>query len=173
MHTHAASWFDLAPQMNQLLLSSRINGQPIDLGSLECEYNPLDLDTFAMDNAGTEKELIGRTYVGVDGYCPFAVYLGSLGYCLELALRPGVQHSTSEREYNLERALPMAASLVSKPLLVRADSGFCFAKLMQETTSQAQTLQREIAFIIKWNPRTSPRWKPSLQKGWLMPAHRG
>jgi hypothetical protein len=25
----------------------------------------------------------------VDGYCPFAVYLGSLGYCLEFALRPG------------------------------------------------------------------------------------
>ncbi len=29
MDTHAASWFDLAPQMNQLLLSSRINGQSI------------------------------------------------------------------------------------------------------------------------------------------------
>jgi len=91
MDTHAASWFDLALQMNQLLLSSRINGQHIDFGSLECGNTPLDLDTFAMDNAGTQKELIGRTYAGVDGYCPFAVYLGSLGYCLELALRPGVQ----------------------------------------------------------------------------------
>jgi hypothetical protein len=156
MDIHAASWFDLAPQMNQLLLSSRINGQPIDFGSLECGYTPLDLDTFAMDNGGTKKELVGRTYAGVDGYCPFAVYLGSLGYCLELALRPGVQHSASESEYNLERALPMAASLVSTPLLVRADSGFCSAKLMQEITAQAQTLQREIAFIIKWNPRKSP-----------------
>jgi hypothetical protein len=44
----------------------------------------------------------------VDGYCPFAVYLGSLGYCLELALRPGVQHSAAESQYNFERALPMA-----------------------------------------------------------------
>ena len=41
----------------------------------------------------TKKELVGRTYAGVEGYCPFADYLGSLGYCLELALRPGVQHS--------------------------------------------------------------------------------
>ena len=107
MDTHAASWFDRAPQMNQLLLSSRINGQPMDFVSLACGYT-------------------------------------------------GVQHSASESEYNLERALPMAASLVSTPLLVRADSGFCSAKLMQEITAQAQTLQREIAFIIKWNPRKSP-----------------
>ena len=66
MDTHAASWFDLAPQMNQLLLSSRINGQPIDFGSLQCGYTPLDLDTFAMDNGGTKKELVGRTYAGVE-----------------------------------------------------------------------------------------------------------
>jgi hypothetical protein len=156
MDTHAASWFELAPQMNQALLSSRINGQPIDFGALACGYTPVDLDTFAMDNGGTQKELVGRTYAGVDGYCPFAVYLGSLGYCLELALRPGVQHSAAESEYNFERALPMAASLVATPLLVRADSGFCSLKLMQEITAQAGALNREIAFIIKWNPRRAP-----------------
>ena len=156
MDAHAASWFELAPKMNQLLLSSRINGQPIDFGALDCGYTPVDLDTFAMDNGDTKKELVGRTYAGVDGYCPFAVYLGSLGYCLELALRPGVQHSASESEYNFERALPMAASLVSTPLLVRADSGFCSLKLMQSINAQASALQRDIAFIIKWNPRKSP-----------------
>ena len=156
MDTHAASWFELAPQMNQLLLSSRINGQAIDFGALSCGYTPVDLDTFAMDNGDTKKEMVGRTYAGVDGYCPFAVYLGSLGYCLELALRPGVQHSAAESEYNFERALPMAASLVITPLLVRADSGFCSLKLMQSIAAQAHLAAREIAFIIKWNPRTSP-----------------
>ena len=156
MDTHAASWFELAPQMNQLLLGSRINGKAIEFGSLECGYTPVDLDTFAMDNGGTKKELVGRTYAGVDGYCPFAVYLGRLGYCLELALRPGVQHSAAESEYNFERALPMAASLVTTPLLVRADSGFCSVKLMQSITAQAHLLARETAFIIKWNPRTAP-----------------
>ena len=64
-----------------------------------------------MDNSNTHKELVGRTYAGVDGYCPLAVYLGRLGYCLEFALRPGVQHSACESEYNLERALPLALSL--------------------------------------------------------------
>ncbi|MDB5940011.1 MAG: hypothetical protein JWP77_2375, partial [Polaromonas sp.] len=59
----------------------------------------------------------------VDGYCPLAVYLGRLGYCLELALRPGVQHSACESEYNLERALPLAASLVKGPLPVACRCG--------------------------------------------------
>ena len=156
LDANAASWFDLAAQLNRALLGSRIAGKPIDFGALPCGYTPVDLDTFAMDNSGTAKELVGRTYAGVDGYCPFAVYLGSLGYCLELALRPGVQHSALESEYNFERALPMAAGLVTGALLVRADSGFCSTRLMQEITAQAGALQREIAFIIKWNPRRSP-----------------
>lgn len=154
--THAASWFDLAADLNHKLLGSRVSGKAIDFGSLDCGYTPVDLDTFAMDNSGTKKELVGRTYAGVDGYCPLAVYLGRLGYCLELALRPGVQHSALESEYNFERALPMAASLVAGPLLVRADSGFCSLKLMQEITAQAKIASREMAFIIKWNPRRAP-----------------
>jgi hypothetical protein len=156
LDANASDWFDLVPQMNQKLLASRINGQFIEFGALVCGYTPVDLDTFAMDNSSTKKELVGRTYAGVDGYCPFAVYLGSLGYCLELTLRPGVQQSAAQSQYNIERALPMAASLVSSPLLVRADSGFCSLKLMQEVTRQASELKGEIAFIIKWNPRRSP-----------------
>jgi len=153
---HAASWFDLAAQLNHKLLASTVNGKAIDFGALACGYTPVDLDTFAMDNSSTKKELVGRTYAGVDGYCPFAVYLGGLGYCLELALRPGVQHSASESQYNFERALPMAASLVAGSMLVRADSGFCSLKLFQEITAQADALGREIAFLIKWNPRRAP-----------------
>ena len=107
----------------------------IDFWALSCGYPPVNLDTFAMENGGTKKVSVGRTYAGVDGYCPCAVYLGSLGYCLELALRPGVQHSASESEYNFERALPMADSMVPTPLRVRADTGFCSAKLVQEITT--------------------------------------
>jgi len=50
----------------------------------------------------------------------------------------------------------MAAGLVPGALLVRADSGFYSAKLMQEITAQAFELKREIVFIIKWNPRRAP-----------------
>ena len=84
LDANASDWFDLVHQLNEKLLQSRLNGKPIDFGALDCGYTPVDLDTFAMDNSFTKKELVGRTYAGVDGYCPFAVYLGSLGYCLEL-----------------------------------------------------------------------------------------
>lgn len=108
----AQQWFDLIHQINNQLLSQRIAGKPIDFGALDCGYTPVDLDAFAMDNSSTKKELVGRTCAGVDGYCPFAVYLGSLGYCLELALRPGVQHSAAESEYNFGRNLPMPARII-------------------------------------------------------------
>jgi Transposase DDE domain group 1 len=56
----------------------------------------------------------------------------------------------------LERVLPMAAQLTPLPLLFRADSGLCSAKIMQEVSTQAKALEREIALIIKWNPRSTP-----------------
>ena len=156
LDTCAGDWFELAEQVNQKLLASRIGGKPIEFGALPCGYTPIDLDTFAMDNAGTKKELVGRTYAGVDGYCPLAVYLGTLGYCLELTLRAGVQHSALETEYSIERVLPMAAGLTRSALLVRADSGFCSLKLMRAVAEQAKALSRRIDLIVKWNPRGTP-----------------
>ena len=156
LDSHASSWFDLVDGINAAVLGMKIGGKPIDVGVLPCGYVPLDVDTFAMDNSGTAKELVGRTYAGVDGYCPLAAYLGTQGFCLELALRPGTQHSASETEYNIERVLPLAARVCSAPLLFRADSGFDSAKLMCAIGQQAQALAREVAFIIKWNPRTTP-----------------
>jgi hypothetical protein len=156
MDSHAPSWFELASQFNLALLSAHYATGPLDFGALPCGYMPVDWDTFVMNNSGTQKEAVGRTYQGVDGYTPCATYLGSLGYCLELALRPGVQHSALETDLNLERVLPMAAQLTQLPLLFRADSGLCSLKVMQEVCSQAAALSREIAFIIKWNPRKTP-----------------
>lgn len=117
-YSFAAQRFDQIPQINHKLLSQRVAGKPSDFGALDCGYTPIDLDTFAMNNSFTKKELVGRTYAGMDGYRPFAVYLGSVGYCLELALRPGVQLSALESEYNFERFLPMASSLLAGSLLV-------------------------------------------------------
>lgn len=156
MDTHAQSWFTLVDEFNEALLSLKAAGFTLDFGALPCGYMPIDWDTFVMNNEGSKKEAVGRTYQGVDGYTPSATYLGSLGYCLELALRPGVQHSALETEVNLQCVLPMATRLTPMPLLFRADSGLCSLKVMQEIHSQAQALNREIAFIIKWNPRSAP-----------------
>lgn len=164
MNAHAVDWFDLASSINEALLGSRFAGQPVDFGRLPSGHTPLDIDTFAMNNSGTKKELVGRTYAGVDGYCPIASYLGTAGFCLELALRPGVQHSARETEYDLQRVLPMAARLVPTPILVRADSGFCSKALMQEIAEQGRALGRRLDFLIKWNRRSAPVESIARQK---------
>ena len=159
LDTHAPAWFDLIDDINTAVLSLKLEGQPIDFGALPCAYVPLDIDTFAMDQSGTAKEHVGCTYAGVDGYCPLVAYLGTQGFCLEFALRPGTQHSASETEYNIERLLPLAAKVTAAaqpPLLLRADSGFDSAKLMCAIARQAKALQREVAWLIKWNPRSTP-----------------
>ena len=52
-----------------------------------------------MDNSGTKKEWVSRTYQGVDGYTPIAAYLGNEGWCVALELRPGSQHCALETHY--------------------------------------------------------------------------
>ena len=135
MDARAEDLFDFLPPLIETLLA----GARPDYGVLPCGWLPLDVDTFAMDNGDTTKDGVGRTYTGVDGYCPLAAYLGSYGFCLELALRPGVQHSASETQFNFERVIPMAQRLSAAgpkaPILVRLDSGFDSAALMREMDS--------------------------------------
>ena len=155
MDARAVELFDFVPSMIETLLA----GQRPDYGVLPCGWLPLDVDTFAMDNGGTAKEGVGRTYAGVDGYCPLAAYLGSHGFCLELALRPGVQHSASETDFNLQRVIPMAQRLSAAgpkaPILARLDSGFDSARLMRGIESCNRSGLPQVDWLIKWNPRTT------------------
>lgn len=113
---------------------------------------PVDVDVFVMDNSDSHKEGIGYTYAKVVGYAPIAAYVGREGYLLELSLREGSQHSAKETEYSLERVLPLARSLTAAPLLVRMDSGFDSARLIEELARQNAALGA-VDWIIKWNPR--------------------
>lgn len=155
MDARAVDLFDYIAPMTETLLGS----QRPDYGVLACGWLPLDVDTFAMDNGGTSKEGVGRTYAGVDGYCPLAAYLGSHGFCLELALRPGVQHSASETDFNLQRVIPMAQRLSAAgpkaPLLARLDSGFDSVRLMREIEVCNQAGLVAVDWLIKWNPRST------------------
>jgi hypothetical protein len=154
LDAQAVALFEHVPAMIERLLVS----QRPDYGVLPCGWLPLDVDTFAMDNGGTAKEGVGRTYAGVDGYCPLAAYLGSHGFCLELALRPGVQHSARETDFNLERVIPMAQRLSAAgpkaPILARLDSGFDSAALMRSIQACNQAAAPQVDWLIKWNPRS-------------------
>ena len=128
-----------------------------EYGVLPCGWLPLDIDTFAMDNSGTAKEGVGRTYAGVDGYCPLAAYLGRHGFCLDLSLRPGTQHSTKGTDEDLRRIVPLAQRLSAAgpkaPVLARLDSGFDAAALMASMESLNAPGLPQVDWLIKWNPR--------------------
>ena len=155
MDARATDLFDFLSPLTEKLLGT---ARP-DYGVLPCGWLPLDVDTFAMDNGASAKEGVGRTYAGVDGYCPLATYLGSHGFCLELALRPGVQHSALETEFNFERVIPMAQRLSAAgpkaPILARLDSGFDSSLLMREIEVYNKPGFMKVDWLIKWNPRTT------------------
>ena len=58
------SWHRAYARINAAVLGMKIGGKPVDFGVLPCGYMPLDVDTIAMDNSGTAKEHVGRTYAG-------------------------------------------------------------------------------------------------------------
>ncbi|MFN8963064.1 MAG: IS1380 family transposase, partial [Betaproteobacteria bacterium] len=145
----------LVPAMIERLL---VRSAP-DYGVLPCGWLPLDIDTFAMDNSGTSKQGVGRTYAGVDGYCPLAAYLGSHGFCLELSLRPGVQHSAKHTDEDLRAIVPLAQRLSAAgpkaPVLARLDSGFDSAALMAAIEAMNGGGLPQVDWLIKWNPRST------------------
>jgi hypothetical protein len=153
MDAHASALFEQVPPMIEALLASA----RADYGVLPCGWLPLDVDTFVMDNSDTAKDGVGRTYTGVHGYCPLAAYLGTNGYCLDLALRPGTQHSAAETQFNLEWVVPMAQRLSAQagkaPILARLDSGFDSSALMLSLESYNRPGGPNVDWLIKWNPR--------------------
>ena len=141
------------------MIETLLKGHRPDYGVLPCGWLAVDIDTFAMDNGGTAKQGVGRTYAGVDGYCPLASYIGAYGWPLELSLRPGTQHSAKHTESDLRRVIPMAQRLSAAgpkvALLARLDSGFDAAALMACIESMNQPGQVPVDFLIKWNPRST------------------
>lgn len=117
---------------------------------------PLDADVTPMDNSGSQKEGVSRTYKGHYGYAPMAVYLGQEGYNLRLDLREGKQHYQKGTPNLLARALQDARRITDKPLLVRLDGGNDSIEnidiILDYTHNQNQG-EAAVDFIIKWNPR--------------------
>jgi hypothetical protein len=121
-------------------------------------YVCADLDTFVMDNSDTKKEAVSRTYQGVDGYTPIALYLGNEGWNLGLELRAGSHHSALETEYFFERAFPRLervcaadAKCCGGPTAASTAPGCCSRKAAERDRWAA--LGRSFDYLTKWNPR--------------------
>ena len=130
----------------------------------EGKFVCLDIDTFVMDNSGSKKQEVSRTYQGVDGYTPIAAYLGNEGWNVGLELRPGKQHSAAETHFFLERVFGKVERLVpaGQAVLLRKDSGFDSARLLIQCElerERLQVLERSLDYVIKWNPRKQDKSK--------------
>jgi len=110
---------------------------------------PIDIDVSPFDNSNTKKEGVSLTYKMVDGYAPIFAYMGEEGFCINLQLREGSQHSQCDTESFLAKTIELAKKASKKPLLVRMDSGNDSGsniKIMQTEETKAD-------FIIKRNLR--------------------
>jgi hypothetical protein len=116
--------------------------------ALPTGHVPLDIDVFTMDNSGTKKEKVSRTYQGFDGFAPIAAYLALEGWLLEIEMREGSQHSQKDFIPFLARVLHKAQELTAAPVLVRLDSGHDAWESRIELAAHDR-----VDYILKWNPR--------------------
>jgi hypothetical protein len=130
------------------------NIQPT-LNPLYTGHIPLDADVTPMDNTGSHKEGVSRTYKGCDGYAPMPVYLGQEGYCLEFELREGKQHCQKDTPALLDRSLRHARQITDQPMLLRLDGGNDSIENIDIVLehNHAYPAMAPVDFLIKWNPR--------------------
>lgn len=125
------------------------------LRPLSTGHIPIDADVTPMDNSGSRKEGVSRTYKGHDGYAPMAVYLGQEGYCIDFEFREGKQHCQKGTPALLSSALSHARGITTQPLLLRLDGGNDSIENMDVVLDHNEVNEglSPVDFLIKWNPR--------------------
>ena len=127
----------------QLLMTCPITPLQTELGV----YVPLDMDVSPLDNSGTKKEKVSRTYKGHDGFAPNFAYLGAEGNIINSELRPGKQHCQSGTPEFLTETLDFVDFLtLGKEILLRLDSG-------NDSQENIRRVHRRCKYIIKRNLR--------------------
>ncbi|WP_294117441.1 IS1380 family transposase [Thiolapillus sp.] len=152
MDKHAISFLPIVEKASRDFLS---NIQPA-LRPLSTGHMPVDADVTPMDNSGSHKEGVSRTYKGHDGYAPMAVYLGQEGYCIGFELREGKQHCQKDTPALLARALRDAQKIAAQPLLLRLDGGNDAIENIEVVLAHNEAHEDlpVVDFLInKWNPR--------------------
>ena len=151
MDKHAEHFLPIVERASRDFLS---NIQPT-LRPLPTGHIPIDADVTPMDNSGSHKEGVSRTYKGHDGFAPMAVYLGQEGYCIGFDFREGKQHCQKDTPALLAKTLRQAREITTQPLLLRLDGGNDSIENIDVILehSEDHKTQSPVDFLIKWNPR--------------------
>lgn len=109
-------------EFNKMLLKPMMYNESININGND--YMQLDIDVTPMDNSGSKKENVSKTYKLYDGYAPIMSYFGTSGFLLNTQLRPGKAHSNCEGTLEfLNETVDMALEITDKLVLVTLDSG--------------------------------------------------
>ncbi len=119
------------------------------------DYIPIDVDVSVLDNSGTKKEGVSKTYKLVDGYAPIFAYLGAEGYLLNVELREGKTHCQDGTVSFLKETFSLLPQLSHKSYLLRMDAGNdCIDNIKQCVSFNKTHINRiHIDYIIKRNLR--------------------
>jgi len=120
----------------------------VPLTAISTGHIPLDLDGFVLDNSGSKKENVERTYRQVDGYLSLPAYLGMEGWMVNQHLLPGSQHPQNGFIAFIRGTLARVRQFCRQKLLIRADSAHDAIVNLAELSRH-----RRVDYIIKWNPR--------------------
>jgi hypothetical protein len=120
----------------------------VPLTAISTGHIPLDLEGFVLDNSGSKKENVERTYRRVDGYLSLPAYLGMEGWMVNQHLLPGSQHPQNGFIAFIQGTLARVRQFCRQKLLIRADSAHDAIVNLAELSRH-----RRVDYIIKWNPR--------------------
>ncbi|ABZ83427.1 transposase, is4 family [Heliomicrobium modesticaldum Ice1] len=147
-------WNDIIMEESaRLIKKAKAPLTPVRVGATD--YLTVDVDVTPLDNSGSKKEGVTRTYKGNDGFAPILAYLGQEGYCINVELRPGKDHSQKGTPQFLTKSINYARQCGAEKLLVRMDSGF-------DSVDNIRVLRAEnVDYIIKRNLRqeTPEMWR--------------
>lgn len=120
----------------------------VPVTALDTGHVAVDIDGFVMDNSGTKKEEVSRTYRNVDGLLALPAYLGQEGWLVNLHLLPGSRHPQKEFIPFLRQTVARIRQFCRGKLLLRVDSA-------HDAADNRVELHRHegVDYIIKWNPR--------------------
>lgn len=134
----------LLEKANTQLLKSRQFGT---ISISDMTFTPVDMDVSVLNNSNSNKESVGRTYKGHDGFAPMFAYIGTEGFMLANELRPGKQHAQKGMPEFLDKTSCMLTSLKLKhPAVIRLDAA-------HDAEVNFDHLPEEHYFIVKRNLR--------------------
>jgi len=149
LESYGSEMWTVLRETNAEWLQKHIIDETIEVN--KTSYIILESDVTPMDNSGSKKEGVSKTYKLFDGYAPMMSYLGRSGFMINNELREGSCHSNCEgTDKYFEETIGLAKQLGSYPLLAIMDSGNDDSKLVLHF----KKLGAE--FIIKRNLRREP-----------------